>query len=147
MRFGLPQNELWGSSDQCWGYMTGAGASMPLLTLAKELLLLLPAGTFRSSNFEWRGNSFPFPSPRGLRQLEKRFHSRGQFSWVRVAGRFRRCAAMATLDQTSCGAKRIEMNTCAKKGGGYPTGFFDDYSVSEAGFVGMSFLREPLQEV
>jgi hypothetical protein len=34
-----------------------------------------------------------------------------------------------------------------KKGGGYPTRFFDNYSISEAGFAGISFLQEPLQEV
>lgn len=123
MGFRLGPNQLGSSGSNVWA-ADSRGRVTALPPLATGLLLLLPAGIFRSSHFEWRGNSFPLRTPRGLRQLEKRFHSRGQFSWVRRAARFRRCAGMATLDQTSCGAKRIEMNTCAKKGGGIPHWIF-----------------------
>jgi hypothetical protein len=46
-----------------------------------------------------------------------------------------------------CGAKHSEMNTCAKRDGGYPAQFFDVSSSPKSGFAGTSFLRESLQGV
>jgi hypothetical protein len=49
---------------------------------------------------------------------------------------------------TLCQAQVFCNEHLRKKGGGVPPRLLDDdYSISEVGFAGISFLREPLQEV
>src|ERR1700686_2336337 len=125
------------------------GRITALPTLAKELLLLLPAGTFRSSFFEWRGNSLPLRCSRGLGRLQKRFHSQGQFSSASSAPVCGGCFGSAPPTNEFadlsivrvCGAKHSEMNTYTKKGGGGPSRFFDVSSSPKSGFGNLVLAR------
>jgi hypothetical protein len=147
MRFRLAPNESSGSSGSISGLHDRRGQIAALPTLAKELRLLLPAGTSRSSFFEWRENSLLLPCSRGLGRLEKRVHSQGQFSSASSApvcsGSFGSSPATSEFAELNavriCGAKHREMNTCAKMVGGYPevtNPVFRSFLISEAGLCG-----------